>query len=134
MPPPGENEPDPSDEKVDLPPGESFEEWEAFKTSRAKQAKAAASEARPASAKEQPKPDEERRARQAEERDQVRKRERAEQRVQALEVEIKVLEARLADPSLYQQANGTKDAKKLDGELRAKRAELDRAMEEWSAL
>ncbi|HVX87319.1 MAG TPA: ABC transporter C-terminal domain-containing protein, partial [Gemmatimonadales bacterium] len=65
---------------------------------------------------------------------QVRAREKAEQRVHALEGEIKALEAKLADPALYQQANGTKEAKKLDGELRARRAELDRAMEEWTAL
>jgi ATP-binding cassette subfamily F protein 3 len=113
-----------------------FDEWEAFKLSREKQAKAAAAEqkADPKRVKEKAKPNEEHRARQADERKAERDRERAEQRVHALEGEIKGLEAKLADAGLYQQANGTKEAKKLDGELRAKRAELDRAMEEWTAL
>jgi ATP-binding cassette subfamily F protein 3 len=114
-----------------------FDEWEAFKASRARQAKTAAAEARQEAAKrpkEKLKPNEEHRAKQADERSAVRKREAAEQRVHSLEREIKGLEAKLADPGLYQQANGTKEAKKLDGELRGKKAELDRAMEEWTAL
>ncbi|HWA41384.1 MAG TPA: ABC-F family ATP-binding cassette domain-containing protein, partial [Gemmatimonadales bacterium] len=115
----------------------TFDEWEAFKASRARQAKVAAAEAKQEAArkpKEKLKPNEEHRAKQADERSQVRAREKAEQRVHVLEGEIKALEAKLADPALYQQANGTKEAKKLDGELRARRAELDRAMEEWTAL
>ncbi|HTK55572.1 MAG TPA: ATP-binding cassette domain-containing protein, partial [Gemmatimonadales bacterium] len=114
-----------------------FDEWEAFKASRAKQAKAAAAEAKAEAAKkpkEKLKPNEEHRAKQSDERAVQRQRERAEERVHALEGEIKALEAKLADPELYQQAGGAKEAKKLDGELRAKKAELDRAMEEWTAL
>jgi ATP-binding cassette, subfamily F, member 3 len=114
-----------------------FDEWEAFKASQEKQARAAAAEERKAEAKrpkENRKPDEQHRAKQAEERGKERNREKAEQRVHTLEGEIKGLEAKLADPGLYQQANGTKEAKKLDGELRAKKGELDRAMEEWTAL
>ena len=115
----------------------TFEEWEAFKTAREKQARVTAAEERKAEAKKpktQQKPDEERRSKQADERATERKREAAEQRVHALEGEIKTWEAKLAEPGLYQRADGTKEAKKLDGELRAKRAELDRAMEEWTAL
>jgi ATP-binding cassette subfamily F protein 3 len=114
-----------------------FDEWEAFKASRAKQAKAAAAEARQEAAKrpkEKLKPNEEHRAKQSDERNTVRKREAAEQRVHALEREIKALETKLADPGLYQQPNGAKEAKKLDGEMRAKKGELDRAMEEWTTL
>ena len=113
----------------------TFDDWEAFRAGRERRAREEAAEARQAEAKrpkEKPKPDEERRARQAEERDQVRKRERAEQRVQMLEEEIRAIEAKLADPALYQQPHGAKEAKALDGELRAKKAEHDRAMEEWS--
>lgn len=113
-----------------------FDEWEAFRASRAKQAKAQAAEDKKAEAKrpkENRKPDEQHRAKQAEERGKERGREKAEQRVHALEGEIKALEAKLADPGLYQQAGGAKEAKKLDGELRARKAELDRAMEEWTA-
>ncbi|HET7041992.1 MAG TPA: hypothetical protein VFI13_08225, partial [Gemmatimonadales bacterium] len=115
----------------------SFDDWEAFKAGRAKRAREAEAEARQAEAKrprEKAKPDEERRAKQAEERDQARKRERAEQRVQGLEGEVRALEEQLADPTLYQRADGTRDAQRLDGELKAKRAELDRAMEEWTRL
>jgi ATP-binding cassette subfamily F protein 3 len=115
----------------------SFDEWEAFKASRQKQARITAAEEKKAEAKkpkENRKPDEQHRAKQAEERGKERGRETAEQRVHALEGEIKGLEGKLADPGLYQQPNGTKEAKKLDGELRAKRAELDRAMEEWTTL
>ncbi len=115
----------------------TFDEWEAFKASREKQARAAAAEAKQAEArkpKEKLKPNEEHRAKQADERTQSRQREKAEQRVQELERQIKELEAKLAEPGLYQQPNGQKEAKKLDGELRARRAELDRAMEEWSTL
>jgi ATP-binding cassette subfamily F protein 3 len=110
----------------------SFDDWEAYKASREKEARAAAAEAK--KPKAPLKPNEEHRAKQADERATVRQREKAEQRVQELERQIKELEAKLADPGLYQQPNGQKEAKKLDGELRAKRAELDRAMEEWTAL
>ena len=113
----------------------TFDEWEAFKAGREKRAREDAAEARQNEAKrpkEKAKPDEERRAKQAEERDQVRKRERAEQRVHALEGEVAALEAKLADSALYQQPNGAKEAQKLDGELRARKAELDAAMEEWT--
>ena len=114
----------------------SFDEWEAYRAAREKEAKAAAAEEKRTGGKKQekPKPDEERRARQAEEREKERGRERAEQRVHALEGEILALEAQLADPGLYQRADGTREAKRLDGELKAKRAQLDRAMEEWSAM
>jgi ATP-binding cassette subfamily F protein 3 len=110
----------------------SFDDWEAYKASREKEARAAAAEAK--KPKAPLKPNEEHRAKQADERATVRQREKAEQRVQELERQIKELEAKLADPGLYQQPNGQKEAKKLDGELRAKRAELDRAMEEWTTL
>ena len=115
----------------------SFDDWEAYKVSREKQARAAAAEAKLAESKKPKanlKPNEEHRAKQADERATVRQREKAEQRVQELERQIKELEAKLADPGLYQQPNGQKEAKKLDGELRARRGELDRAMEEWTAL
>ena len=115
----------------------TFEEWEAFRASREKQARVAAAEERKAEAKQpktQQKPDAERRSKQADQRAVVRRREAAEQRVHALEGEIKRLEGKLDDPALYQQANGTKEAKQLDAELRVKKAELDRAMEEWTAL
>ena len=88
----------------------------------------------PEKPKEKLKPNEEHRAKQSDARAEQRQRERAEERVHALEKEIKGLEAKLADPALYQQPNGAKEAKKLDGELRAKKSELDRAMEEWTAL
>ena len=113
----------------------TFDEWEAFKAGREKRSREEAAEARQAEAKrpkEKAKPNEAHRAKQAEERDQVRKRERAEQRVQELEEMVRALEGKLADPALYQRPQGTREAKELDGELRAKRAELERAMEEWS--
>ena len=113
----------------------TFEEWEALKAGREKQARVTAAEEKKAEArrpKTNQKPDEERRAKQADERNAVRKRDAAEQRVHALESEIKGLEAKLADAGLYQQSNGAKEAKKFDAELRAKKAQLDRAMEEWT--
>ena len=113
----------------------TFEEWEAFRASREKQARVTAAEEKKAEAKRpktDQKPDEQRRSKQADERTAVRKREAAEQRVHALEGAIKGLEAKLAEAGLYQQPNGAKAAKKLDAELRAKKAELDRAMEAWT--
>ena len=113
----------------------SFDDWEAFKVSREKQARAAAAEAKQAEAKkpkEKLKPNEEHRARQAEERGQSRQREKAEQRVQALEGEIKGLEAKLADPDLY-----AKDPAQFDRLMKAiekARDEKDEAEMRWLDL
>jgi ATP-binding cassette subfamily F protein 3 len=115
----------------------SFDDFEAFRAAREKRSRAAAAEARQAEARKpraKATPEEERRTRQSAERTAGRKREAAEGRVQELEGEVRALEARLADPALYQGKDGAALAGRLNGELTAKRAELDRAMEEWSEL
>ncbi|MGH7589797.1 MAG: ATP-binding cassette domain-containing protein, partial [Gemmatimonadales bacterium] len=112
----------------------TFDDFEAFRASREKRARAEAAEARQADARK-PKakatPDEERRARQSAERTADRKREAAEARVQELEGAARALESRLADPVLYQGKDGAAEAARLNAELGATKAELDRAYVEW---
>ncbi|HEV2290834.1 MAG TPA: hypothetical protein VGR60_03240 [Gemmatimonadales bacterium] len=115
----------------------TFDDWEAFRAAREKRARTAAAEARQAEAKkprQKADPEEERRARQSAERTAGRKREAAEGRVQRLEGAVRELESRLADPALYQGKDGAGEAARLNAELTSRKAELDRAMEDWAAL
>lgn len=116
----------------------TFDEWEAFRAGRAQRERQAEAERREAEARKpkaaKPSPEEERKARQAEERALARRREAAEGRVHVLEGEVRALEGQLADPGLYNGRSGAAEAARLTAELKAKRAELDRAMEEWGAL
>ncbi len=57
----------------------------------------------------------------------------AEQRVATLEVELARLEAGLADPTIYQDAGGIGDWRRLADERERVRAELDSALSRWTA-
>ncbi len=113
----------------------SFAEWETVSAERAHAASVAAAE--------------EQAVRRVRERQKVRARDeggkrdrstvqRARQVIEALELEIAVLErqieeliAALADPSLYTRTGGQEQARAIGVELDEARAKLDRALAEW---
>jgi ATP-binding cassette subfamily F protein 3 len=124
------------DQRIDDVEG-TFDEWEAFRAAREKAARAQAAQDRKAEARKpkgRPAEVEERKARQSEARSAGRRREAAEARVHELEAQVRALEARLADPALYQGKGGAAEAARLTADLTARKAELDQALEEWAAL
>ena len=115
----------------------TFDDWEASRAGRSREARAAAAQARQSEARRaRPKtdPEAERRARQSAARTHERRREAAERRVGELDAELVALEARLADGGLYQQKDGAREAGRLTAERDRLRMERDRVIAEWEAL
>ncbi|MGH7583137.1 MAG: ATP-binding cassette domain-containing protein [Gemmatimonadales bacterium] len=115
----------------DYPGG--FADWEA---NRAARRKAGADRARPAERQAATQRSTKRNAAAKPERDR-RRLERdaaeAEARVTALEEELATVEARLADPAVYQTSEGVTESRQLTAERGRIRAELDAALAVWSA-
>ncbi len=74
----------------------------------------------------------ERKAQQSAERSARRNLEQAEARVHQLEQRVHELGARLADPALYQAADGVQVAERLSAEVEKLRGELDQAYAGWT--
>ena len=115
----------------------TFDDWEAYRAGRSKEARAAAAQARQSEAKRsrpKPTPEDERRARQSAARTSERRREAAERRVGELDAQLAEFEGRLADPGLYQRKDGAQEAARLTAERDRLRMERDRVIAEWEAL
>jgi ATP-binding cassette subfamily F protein 3 len=114
----------------------TFDDWESWRAGRAREARAAAQGrgAEPKRPRPKAPPEDDKRARQAAARTQARRREAAEARVAELDADLRALEARLADPALYQRRDGAIEATKLTAERDRVRAERDRTVAEWEAL